>query len=63
VKVKEIIKRLKVDGWTQIRQESSHRTFKKSGNPDLITVSGPDSQDVYSGQLSDIRRTSGLTLR
>lgn len=63
MKVKEVIKKLKSDGWVQVRQESSHRSFKKSGNPDVITISGPDSQDVYAGQLSDIRRTSGLSLR
>ncbi|MGI4792020.1 MAG: type II toxin-antitoxin system HicA family toxin [Janthinobacterium lividum] len=63
MKVKEVIKQLKSSDWVQVRQESSHRRFKKAGNPDVITVSGHDSQDVYAGQLSDIRRTSGLPLR
>ena len=63
MKVRDVIKKLKADGWVQVRQESSHRSFKKTGNPDVITVSGHDSQDVYAGQLSDIRRTSGLPLR
>ncbi len=63
MKVRDVIKKLKADGWVQVRQESSHRSFKKTSNPDIITVSGHDSQDAYAGQLSDIRRTSGLPLR
>ena len=63
MKVKDVVKRLRQGGWVQVRQESSHRSFKGEGNPDVITVSGSDSQEVYAGQLSDIRRTSGLTLR
>jgi len=31
MKVKDIIKALKAEGWQEIRQESSHRTFKKDG--------------------------------
>jgi len=63
MKVKDVIEKLKADGWVQVRQESSHRTFKKEDNPQLITVSGHDRAEVYVGQLSDIRRTSGLPLR
>ncbi len=40
--IKKLIKTLKADGWVQVRQESSHRSFKKTGNPDVITVSGSD---------------------
>ncbi len=63
MKVKEVIEKLEDDGWVQVRQGSSHRTFKKEDNPQLVTVSGHDRADVYPGQLSDIRRTSGLPLR
>jgi len=62
MKVKDVIEKLKDDGWVQVRQESSHRTFKED-NSQLITISGSDRADVYPGQLSDIRRTSGLPLR
>jgi predicted RNA binding protein YcfA (HicA-like mRNA interferase family) len=63
VKVREVIKQLKDDGWVEVRQESSHRTLKKDGVKPNIAVSGFDRDEVLSGQLSDIRRKSGLPLR
>lgn len=63
MKVKDAIAKLKEAGWEQVRQESSHRTFKKEGEPNVVTVSGHDRDDVLVGQLSDIRRKSGLALR
>ena len=63
MKVKDVIERLKEDGWVEVRQESSHRTFKKEGVRQNIAVSGQDREEVLAGQLSDIRRKSGLSLR
>lgn len=55
MKVKEVIKQLLEDGWELVRQESSHRTLKKDGVKENIAVSGVDRDEVYPGQLSDIR--------
>ena len=63
MKVKEVIQRLKDEGWVIVRQESSHRTLKKNGVKENVAISGLDRDDVFPGQLSDIRRKSGLTLR
>lgn len=63
MKVKEVVKRLEEDGWYQLRQESSHRNFRKEDNPNVVTVPGQDRDDVSPGVLSDIRRKTGLTLR
>ena len=62
MKVKEVIEKLEDDGWVQVRQESSHRTFEKEGVRENIAVSGHNRDEVLSGQLSDIRRKSGLPL-
>lgn len=63
MKVGEVIRRLEADGWVVVRNESSHRTLKKDGVKENIAVSGIDRADVFPGQLSDIRRKSGLPLR
>ena len=63
MKVKDVIERLKENGWVEVRQESSHRTFKKNGVRENVAVSGHDRDEVLAGQLSDIRRKSGLPLR
>lgn len=63
MKVKEVIEKRKADGWVQVRQESSHRTFKKDGVANNIVVNGAENDDLSPGVLSKIRRVTGLTLR
>lgn len=63
MKVKDVIKRLEDDGWVLVRQESSHRTYKKNGVEHNVVVNGIDSKEVASGVLAKIRRDTGLTLR
>ncbi len=63
MKANEVIEILEDDGWVQVRQESSHRVFKKAGVRENVAVSGQDRDEVLAGQLSDIRRKSGLSLR
>ena len=63
MKVRDVIKRLEEDGWVLVRQESSHRTYKKEGVKPNIAISGLDRDDMLPGQLSDVRRKSGLPLR
>ncbi len=59
MKVKDVIKRLEAEGWFLERQKSSHRTFKKAGIPEIVTISGIDSKDVSPGQLQQIKRKAG----
>ena len=63
MKVKEVIRQIKADGWTEVRQESSHRTFKKKGVADNVVVASTDGENVSPGVLSKIRRQTGLPLR
>ncbi|MBV9848150.1 MAG: type II toxin-antitoxin system HicA family toxin [Armatimonadetes bacterium] len=59
MKVKEVIRRLEAEGWALSRRKASHRTFKKDGVADVVTVSGVDGKDVSPGQLQDIKRKAG----
>ncbi|MDQ2686536.1 MAG: type II toxin-antitoxin system HicA family toxin [Armatimonadota bacterium] len=63
MKVRDIIRRLKDDGWNQVRTGGDHRNFRKEGNPYVVTVPGHERDDVTPGVLSDIRRKTGLPLR
>ncbi len=47
MKVREVIEKLEDDGWVQVRQESSHRTFKKNGVRENIAVSGQDRDEAW----------------
>lgn len=58
-----MIKALEAAGWALVRTEGDHRTFKKDGIPEVVTISGHGRDEVRPGQLSDIRKKSRLPLR
>jgi predicted RNA binding protein YcfA (HicA-like mRNA interferase family) len=58
---REIIRRLEADGWREVRQRGSHKQFKHSTKPGLVTVPSP-KRDIPTGTLRSIAKQSGLTL-
>ncbi len=60
MKVSDILKRLKDDGWQLDRTKGSHRQFIHSVKPGLVTVSGKPSDDVSPGTLNNILKQAGL---
>lgn len=40
MKVRDILKRLAEDGWTQTSQKGSHRQFEHATKPGKVTVNG-----------------------
>lgn len=59
---REVIKRLKADGWAEVRQEGSHIQFRHDTKPGTVTVPHPKS-DLAMGTLKSIEKQSGLKLR
>ena len=60
MKVSELIRILKDDGWSLSRTKGSHRQFKHSSKKGLVTVAGKESDDVRKGTLGSILRQAGL---
>ena len=60
MKVRDMIKVLKEDGWTLIRQRGSHRQFAHPVKPGLVTVSGRTNDDIHPGTLNSIRKQAEL---
>jgi predicted RNA binding protein YcfA (HicA-like mRNA interferase family) len=58
--VREAIKMIEDDGWYLDRQRGSHRQFKHSVKPGLVTVSGHPSMDLAPKTLKSILRQAGL---
>ena len=58
---KEIINRLKADGWVLGRVNGSHHIMLKSGVAVPVPVHG--SRDVGAGLLSAIARQTGVKLK
>ena len=59
---REIIKRLKQDGWFEVAQAGSHKQFKHATKPGRVTVSTP-RKDVPLGTLRSIEKQAGIKLR
>lgn len=62
MKSRDVIKRLKADGWDKVRQEGSHIQFRHPTKPGTVTVPHPKS-DMGVGTLKSIEKQSGVKLR
>ena len=60
MKVRDVIKVLESQGWYVSRQRGSHRQFKHSNGPGLVTVAGRPNEDLAPGTLNSIFKQAGL---
>jgi predicted RNA binding protein YcfA (HicA-like mRNA interferase family) len=60
VKVSEILRRLKDDGWFLVATRGSHRQFKHNAKAGRVTVPGKPSDDLAPGTLNSILKQAGL---
>jgi predicted RNA binding protein YcfA (HicA-like mRNA interferase family) len=59
-KVREAIKLIEADGWSQVRTKGSHRQFKHPAKPGRVTVAGQPSDDLAPGTYNSILKQAGL---
>ena len=59
---REVIRRLKKDGWFKVGQTGDHHQFKHDEKPGRVTVQHP-RRDMPVGTLKSIEKQSGLKLR
>lgn len=56
MKVREVLRQLREDGWAIVRTRGSHRQLKHPTKPGLVTVSGKPNVDIPPGTLKSIWR-------
>ncbi len=54
MKVKDVLKKLKADGWYMVNQEGSHRQFKHPVKKEKVTVFGKPTLNVHPKTLKTI---------
>lgn len=60
MKVKEVLRLLKEDGWYELPQgATSHRQFRHPTKPGKVTVPGKPSEDMDRGTLKSIYAQAG----
>jgi predicted RNA binding protein YcfA (HicA-like mRNA interferase family) len=60
LKVREVIRMLREDGWFLDRTSGSHRQYKHSRKPGLVTVSGHMNDELAPGTLNSVLKQAGL---
>jgi predicted RNA binding protein YcfA (HicA-like mRNA interferase family) len=58
---REVIRRLKQDGWYEVGQSGSHKQFKHPAKPGRVTVVHP-RRDLPKGTLKSIEKRAGIKL-
>jgi predicted RNA binding protein YcfA (HicA-like mRNA interferase family) len=58
---REVIRRLRADGWTLDRTSGSHHQFRHPTKPGTVTVPHP-RDDLAIGTLKSIERQSGVSM-
>jgi predicted RNA binding protein YcfA (HicA-like mRNA interferase family) len=59
---REVLKRLKSDGWFEVAQKGSHLQLKHPHKSGRVTLPHP-KRDLATGTLASIEKQSGLKLR
>ena len=60
MKVKEILKVLRDDGWVHVRTRGAHRQFHHPKKAGTVTVSGKLSRDIPPKTLNSILKQAQL---
>ena len=60
VKVRDVLRILRGDGWFLRNQEGSHRQFIHPAKPGKVTVAGHDSDEVPPKTQKSIMKQAGL---
>jgi predicted RNA binding protein YcfA (HicA-like mRNA interferase family) len=60
VKVREAIRLIKENGWYLDRTRGSHRQFKHTTKPGLVTIAGKPGDDLAPGTKNSILKQAGL---
>jgi predicted RNA binding protein YcfA (HicA-like mRNA interferase family) len=60
VKVRDVLKALKKDGWHVVVTVGSHRQMKHSTKQGRVTVAGHPSDDIHPKTLNSILTQAGL---
>ncbi|HEY7326403.1 MAG TPA: type II toxin-antitoxin system HicA family toxin [Gemmataceae bacterium] len=60
MKVRDVLKLLKANGWHQVSARGGHRQFKHPTKRGRVTLSGKLSHDIPPGTLNSIFKQAGL---
>lgn len=60
MKVRDVLKRLRKDGWQVVRQTGSHRILKHPVKQGIVVVAGHPSKEMATGTLKSVWKQAEL---
>jgi len=60
LKLREIIKIIREDGWYIVAQKGSHIQFKHPLKPGRVTIAGNPGDDMAPGTLNSVSKQAGF---
>ena len=60
MKVREVLRLLRRDGWFLVASRGSHRQFKHESKPGRVTVAGKPRDAIAPGTLKSILKQAGF---
>jgi len=60
MKIRDVVKLIKANGWILVRQRGSHMQFKHPKKKGLVTIAGKANADLAPGTLNSIFRQAGI---
>lgn len=58
-KVRDVLRRLRDEGWELDRQHGDHRIYKHPNHPHLVTIAGNRNDDIPEGTWNNIQKQAG----
>ncbi|MFH0816831.1 MAG: type II toxin-antitoxin system HicA family toxin [Methanobacteriota archaeon] len=63
MRVRDVIKLIKADGWRLVATKGSHRQFKHPTKSGRVTIAGNPSDDLAPGTLGSVLKQAQLKHR
>lgn len=60
MKIADVLRLLRDDGWTLVATRGSHRQFKHPSKSGRVTVAGKPADELAVGTLASILKQAGL---
>ncbi len=60
MKVRDVVRMLRDDGWYLARTRGSHEQYKHPTKPGIVTIAGKSSDDLAPGTLNSVLKQAGL---
>ena len=60
MKIRDVIKMIKADGWYLVKTEGSHRQYKHPTKQGRVTIAGHPGDELAPGTLNSVLKQSQL---